>query len=131
MSAIASRAIADTSIFVARESGRPLGALPDSVAVSVVTAGELELGVLRASDMATRSRRLATLAELRAAYPLLEIDALTASCFARIAAAELEAGRKVRHHDAWIAATALRHHVPVVTQDGDFGSFEQVEVIRV
>jgi predicted nucleic acid-binding protein len=131
MTANPSRAVADTSIFVARESGRPLGPLPDSIAVSAITAGELELGVLRAADMATRSTRLATLAELRSAYPLLEIDALTASCFARIAAAELDAGRKIRHHDAWIAATALRHQVPVVTQDADFGSFEEVEVIRV
>lgn len=126
-----SRAVADTSIFVARESGRALGPLPDSIAVSAVTAGELELGVLRAPDLATRGKRLATLTELRTAYPLLEVDALTASCFARIAAAELDAGRKLRHHDAWIAATALRHGVPVVTQDDDFSSFDEVEVIRV
>lgn len=131
MTGIASRAVADTSIFVAKESGRALGPLPDAIAVSAITAGELELGVLRAPDVATRSTRLATLAELRGAYPLLEIDALTASCFARIAAAELDAGRKLRHHDAWIAATALRHRVPVVTQDDDFGSFKQVEVIHV
>lgn len=131
MTAAPSRAVADTSIFVARESGRALGSLPDSLAVSAVTAAELELGVLRARDVATRSTRLATLAELRGAYPLLEIDALTASCFARIAAAELDAGRKLRHHDAWIAATALRHGVPLVTQDYDFAAFAEVEIIRV
>ena len=44
------RAIADTSVFVARESGRPLGDLPGEIAVSVITAAELELGVLRAAD---------------------------------------------------------------------------------
>jgi len=42
------RAIADTSVFIAREAGRPLEELPDEIAVSVVTAAELELGVLRA-----------------------------------------------------------------------------------
>lgn len=131
MTGAPSRAVADTSIFVAREAGRPLGPLPDEIAVSAITAGELELGVLRASDVATRSRRLATLAELRSAFRLLDIDALTASCFAGIAAAELEAGRRLRHHDAWIAATAVRHGVPVVTQDDDFSAFEHVEVIRV
>ena len=131
MTGALARAVADTSVFVARESGRALGPLPDSIAVSAVTAGELELGILRAPDASTRSKRLATLAQLRGAYPLLEIDSLTASCFARIAAAELDAGRKLRHHDAWIAATALRLRVPVVTQDDDFASFEQVEVIRV
>ena len=39
----------DTSVFIAREQGRVLGSLPGELAVSVVTIGELELGVLAAS----------------------------------------------------------------------------------
>jgi predicted nucleic acid-binding protein len=126
-----SRAVADTSVFIARESGRPIGDLPDEIAVSVVTAAELELGVLRANDAAIRARRLATLVGVRSEYPLLPIDNQTASCFARIADAELRSGRKLRRHDTWIAATALRHGVPVVTQDPDFTAFSSVEVIHV
>lgn len=125
------RAIADTSIFIAQEARRQLGELPDEIAVSVVTAAELELGVLRARDTDTRARRLATLAQVRATYPLLPIDPETASCFARIAAAELEAGRRIRRHDAWIAATALRHGVAIATQDTDFSAFAMVTVVRV
>lgn len=125
------RAVADTSVFIAREAGRPLGELPDELAVSVITAAELELGVLRAADPATRATRLATLGRVRAAYPLLGVDEVTASCFARIADEQLRAGRRLRRHDAWIAATALRHGVPVVTQDADFGAFASVEVLRV
>jgi predicted nucleic acid-binding protein len=125
------RAIADTSVFVAQETGRTLGELPDQIAVSVVTAAELELGVLRAKDTEIRATRLATLARVRAAYPLLPIDAEVASCFARIAAHELEAARKLRRHDAWIAATALRYGVAVVTQDEDFSAFSTIAVLRV
>jgi predicted nucleic acid-binding protein len=125
------RAIADTSVFIAREAGRDLGDLPDELAVSVITAAELELGVLRATDTDTRARRLSTLAQVRAAYPLLPVDPEVASCFARIAAAELEAGRRIRRHDAWIAATALRHGVAVATQDADFSAFSSVTVVRV
>lgn len=125
------RAIADTSVFIAQETGRELGELPDEIAVSVVSAAELELGVLRAKDTDTRARRLATLAQVRATYPLLPVDAETASCFARIAATELEAGRRIRRHDAWIAATALRHRTAVATQDADFSTFAAVTVIRV
>jgi hypothetical protein len=40
----------DTSVFIARETERPLGELPEHVAVSVVTIGELQLGVLNARD---------------------------------------------------------------------------------
>jgi predicted nucleic acid-binding protein len=125
------RGIADTSVFVAQEVGRKLGEVPERIAVSVITAAELELGVLRAQDTETRARRLATLSRVRGAYPLLPIDTQTASCFARVAAHELEAGRKLRRHDAWIAATALRHGAAVVTQDGDFSAFSAVTVIRV
>jgi predicted nucleic acid-binding protein len=125
------RGIADTSVFVAQEVGRKLGELPERLAVSVITAAELELGVLRAQDTETRARRLATLSRVRGAYPLLAVDAKIASCFARIAARELEAGRKLRRHDAWIAATALRHGAAVVTQDDDFSAFSSVSVIRV
>jgi len=124
-----SRAIADTSVFVARESGRELGAIPEEIAVSVITVAELELGVLRAIDPTVRATRLSTLTRVRSIYPLLPVDAETATCFARIAAAELERGR--RRHDTWIAATALRHGAAVLTQDTDFSSFEEVTVLRV
>jgi hypothetical protein len=124
------RAIADTSIFIAQETGRELGELPDEIAVSVITAAELELGVLRAQDTDTRARRLATLSRVRSAYPLLPIDPQIASCFARIAAHELDAHRKLRRHDAWIAATALRHDAAVLTQDTDFATFLHVTVLH-
>lgn len=126
-----SRAIADTSVFIAREVGRPLEDLPDEIGVSVVTTAELELGVLRARDQTARAARLATLSRVRAEYPLLGIDDATASCFARLADEQLSAGRKLRRHDTWIAATALRHRAAVVTQDADFTAFTAVEVMRV
>jgi predicted nucleic acid-binding protein len=68
---------------------------------------------------------------VRSEYPLLHIEEMTASCFARIADEELRAGRRLRRHDAWIAATALQHNAAVVTQDADFGAFASVQVIRV
>jgi predicted nucleic acid-binding protein len=126
-----SRAIADTSIFIAQETGRELGELPEQIAVSVITAAELELGVLRATDPNARAIRLSTLSRVQATYPLLPIDAETASCFARIASAERSRGRRLRRHHTWIAATAMRHGAAIVTQDADFSSFDEVPVLRV
>jgi predicted nucleic acid-binding protein len=114
-----------------RGADRPLGDLPDEIAVSVITAAELELGVLRARDPDTRATRTATLSRVRATYPLLPVDEAVASCHARLADQQLRAGRKPRRHDTWIAATAMRHHVAVLTQDQDFAAFEAIEVIRV
>jgi predicted nucleic acid-binding protein len=125
-----SRAIADTSIFVAQEAGRQLGELPSEIAVSAITAAELELGVLRATDPDDRAVRLSTLSRVQATYSLLPVDPRVASCFARIASTERAKGRRLRRHDTWIAATAMRHGAAVVTQDADFSSFEAVEVIR-
>ena len=125
------RAVADTSVLLAQEGGRELGDLPEQLAVSVVTAAELELGVLRASDPAARAIRLSTLSRVQATYRLLPIDPEVASCFARIASAELSQGRRLRRHDAWIAATAMRHSAAVITQDDDFSSFNDVTVLRV
>jgi hypothetical protein len=107
-----SRAIADTSVFIAQETGRGLGDIPDEIAVSVITAAELELGVLRATDPDARAIRLSTLSRVQSTYPLLPIDPEVASCFARIAAAERDRGRRLRRHDTWIAATAMRHGPP-------------------
>jgi predicted nucleic acid-binding protein len=125
------RAIADTSVFVAQETGRELGELPEEIAVSVITAAELELGVLRATEPTARAIRLATLSRVQATYPLLPVDPEVASCFARLASAELAKGRRLRRHDTWIAATALRHGVSVLTQDADFSSFDDVPVLSV
>ncbi len=125
------RAVADTSIFIAQETGRGLGEIPEQIAVSVVTAAELELGVLRAKDPDIRAIRLSTLARVQATYPLLPVDPQTASCFARIASTQLSQERRLRRHDTWIAATALRHNAAIITQDNDFTAFDIVEVIRV
>jgi predicted nucleic acid-binding protein len=41
------------------------------------------------------------------------------------------AGRKAPINDSWIAATAIAHRVPIVTQDSDYDDMPGVEVIRI
>jgi predicted nucleic acid-binding protein len=111
----------DTSVFIARESGRALRKLPQRVTLSVVTIGELQLGVLNATDAATRSRRADTLALARAADPIPVSEAVMVS-WARLVADCRAAGvhRTVKLTDSLIAATAIEHGLPVVTQDTNF-----------
>ncbi|HET7486025.1 MAG TPA: PIN domain-containing protein [Solirubrobacterales bacterium] len=113
----------DTSVFIARETGRPLGELPDRVAVSVVTIGELQLGVLNAADDATRARRADTLALARSADPIPISEAVMTS-WARLVADCKTAGihRAIKLTDTLIAATAVEHGLPVITQDEDFAT---------
>lgn len=124
--------LADTSVFIARESGRPLHAeaLPDRLAVSVVTLGELRAGVLAADDLATRDRRLATLTAALLLEPV-PVDEEVASAWARLRVTLRDLGLRMGVNDSWIAATALALGVPVVTQDDDYVEVPGLPVIRV
>lgn len=126
----------DTSVFIARESGRPLGKLPQRVTLSVVTIGELQLGVLNAADSAARARRADTLALARGAEPIPLSEAVLVS-WAHLVYSCRRAGvhRMIKLTDSLIAATAIEHGLPLVTQDDDFDQIARahpfVEVIKV
>ncbi len=132
-----SQALIDTSVFIALESGRPVDreALPaqTDMFVSVVTVAELQAGVLAATDVETRSRRLKTLEGVGhlELVPMVEPMAVE---WARLRVHLAEQGRRVSVNDLWIAATAVALGIPLVTQDADFDPLDGVrgfELIRV
>ncbi len=119
-------ALADTSIFIAAESGRPLATQPDGdVLISVATLTELRAGVLLAGSDTTREARTRTLAAAERFVPL-GYDERVSDELATIIAALRAASRRVNLFDAIIAATAAVHGLAVWTQDGDFTVVEQV-----
>lgn len=127
-----SRGLADTTLFIAQESGRPLQAesLPDEVGISVITIGELRAGVLAAVDVETRDRRLATLTQALALEPI-PIDGSVAESWARLRLLLRDSQQRMPVNDSWIAATALSLGVPVVTQDDDYVEVPGLAVIKV
>lgn len=129
---VTGRAIADTSIFIADESGRPLVAerLPDEIGVSVITIGELRAGVLAATDVRTRDLRLRTLAAALELDPI-PIDHHVAERWATLRVLLRDRGLRMGVNDSWIAATAWALGVPVLTQDTGFPDLDEVEVIHV
>ena len=126
------RAVADTSVFIARETGRSLDvdALPDELALSAITIGELRVGVLVADDTETRDRRLATLTAALALDPI-PVDDLVATQWARLRVLLRDTGQRMSVNDSWIAATAMALDVPVVTQDDDYPDLPVLSVLRV
>jgi len=126
------RGLADTSVFIARESGRPLQAslLPDELAVSIITIGELRAGVLAASDVTTRDMRLATLTVAMTLDPVA-IDDDVAAQWARLRVMLRDSGLRMPVNDSWIAATAMALQVPIVTQYDDYINLAELPVIRV
>jgi predicted nucleic acid-binding protein len=128
----ARRALADTSIFIGVDTARLDG---DRFAdfewgVSAVTLGELRLGVLQAQGPDAASRRLSTY-QLAQRFQALAVDEAVSEAWALLVSRLRAAGRKATINDSWIAATAIAHGVPVVTQDSDYDAMPGVEVIRL
>ena len=126
------RGLADTTVFIAREAGRRLDEerLPDELAVSVVTVGELRAGVLAATDVRTRDRRLATLTSVMSLDPV-PVDAAVADAWASLRVMLRDAGKRMPVNDSWIAATALALGVSIVTQDDNYVELDGLDVTRV
>jgi predicted nucleic acid-binding protein len=127
-----SQGLADTSVFIARESERPLdeSSMPDELGVSIVTIGELRAGVLVADDVRARERRLSTLTAALELDPV-PVDDDVAAQWARLRVLLRETERSMPVNDSWIAATAMALKVPVVVQDDDYVELDGLSVIRV
>ena len=126
------RGLADTSVFIARESDRPLqeSLFPDELAVSIITIGELRAGVLATNDVKIRDQRLATLTAAMTLDPV-SVDDDVAAQWARLRVLLRDSGQRMPVSDAWIAATAMALNVPIVTQDDDYIRLAELPVIRV
>lgn len=126
------RGLLDTTVFIARESGRPLRAerFPVEAAISIVTKAELRAGILAAEDAEIRDRRLATwdsVANMTVLPVWSAVDRAWAGMRAHLAAS----GRRLNANDLWIAATAAAYEIPVLTQDGDFDALSGVMGLTV
>jgi len=126
------RALAGTSIFVGLEVRRFDVGLADGfeLGISAITLGELRLGVLQARDAAAVSRRLSTY-QLAQRFEALPVDEAVSDAWALLVSKLRAAGRRVPVNDSWIAATAIAHGIPVVTQDDDYNHMPDLDVIKI
>lgn len=126
------RALADTSVLIGVEAGRlDTDFLKDyELGVSAVTLGELRLGVLQAREPAVAARRLSTYQIAQRFEPLV-IDEAVSEAWALLVSQLRATGRKAPLNDTWIAATAIAHNVPVVSQDSEYDHMPNLIVIRI
>jgi predicted nucleic acid-binding protein len=124
-------ALADTSVFTGNEQKRfTREALPGALAVSVITIGELKLGLLAATDPHISAERLRTLSDALALDPL-PVDDAVADAWAELRITLRDAKRKLGVNDTWIAATAIAHSLPLATQDADYDDIPGLHVIKL
>lgn len=84
----------------------------------------------QAQNPEAASRRLSTY-QLAQRFEALTVDEAVSEAWAFLICRLRAAGRKVPMNDSWIAATAIAHGVPIVTQDYDYDAVPDLEVIRI
>ena len=96
-------------------------------AIAFVTVGELYFGAEKAEWGAKRRQDLET--TLRS-FIVVPYDQEVARCYARLLARRQREGRPISPNDAWIAACAVRHGMPLVTHNArDFRGVGSLELI--
>lgn len=97
------------------------------LAITFITVGEMYFGAEKARWGEKRRRELeATLRN----FVVIPYDHEIARCYGRLAAERKRVGQPISLHDAWIAACAVRHGVPLVTHNAnDFVGISTLEVI--
>jgi predicted nucleic acid-binding protein len=103
--------LVDTSVLTGSVTPPPTN---ERYAVSIVSVGELEAGVLLTTRGTTRAERLARLTAVLAQATVLPVDRHVATFYGRLRA---RAKDRRPHNDLWIAATALAHGFALVTAD--------------
>ena len=92
--------------------------LPDDIAVSSITVGELEYGAAK-SKWGDRSRQ--TMYAFLSNYTILPFDNADAICFGNLRAPLASAGTPIGAYDVMIAAQGLAKGLTVVTHNtGEF-----------
>jgi predicted nucleic acid-binding protein len=104
--------LVDTSVLVGVQGAADVQ-LDGGWAVSAVAVGELDAGVLLATDPAVRAARLRRLTAVLAVAPVLDVDRAVAARFGELRAA----AHRAATNDLWIAATALAHDLTLLTGD--------------
>lgn len=86
-------------------------------AIPVIVLGEFRYGI---AESRQRSAYEAWLESHLPGFDVLSVTDETAVAYAELRVALRRAGRPIPANDAWIAALALQHRLPVLSRDGHF-----------
>jgi predicted nucleic acid-binding protein len=100
-----SGALLDTSVVIRGEAPAQID-VSQTLAISVITLGELRAGVKLARDSTTRAARQRRLVAIRDAFEPIAIDETVAEHYGDVLATARSAGRTTKATDLLIIATA-------------------------
>ncbi len=123
------RYLLDTNILIALLQGES-GILTeirsaDEVFLPIIAIGELLFGAEKSGRPA---QNRATIERLAASQTLLPCDLSVAREYGVLKKQLREKGRPIPENDMWIAATAIRHSLVLVTRDEHFHEIQQLPI---
>ena len=127
------RIIADTNIVSYLMKGTDLGQrykrhlAGKVVGIVFVTVAKMHYG---AEKNGWGEKRRLQLEENLKNFVVLPYNNEIAKTYARLVVERERAGRPISWPDAWIAATALWHRLPLVSHDGDFAGIAGLDLVR-
>ena len=86
-------------------------------AIPVIVLGEFRYGIAQSRH---RSTYEAWLERQLPSFDILTVTEETAVAYAQLRVSLKRVGRPIPANDAWIAALALQHRLPVLSRDGHF-----------
>jgi tRNA(fMet)-specific endonuclease VapC len=92
-------------------------------AIPVIVLGEFRYGILNSRHRKTYEEWLHT--HLRR-FDLLAVTAETTIAYAALRVALKRSGRPIPANDAWIAALAIQHQLPILSRDQHFDGLSEV-----
>jgi tRNA(fMet)-specific endonuclease VapC len=100
---------------------------PIIIYISAIVLGELYVGAYRSDNEEVKK---AEIHELLSNGILLGIDRQVIERYGMLKTQLLNKGRPIPENDIWIAATALRHNLPVYSYDKHFKEIEDLNVFN-
>jgi toxin FitB len=126
-----SASLLDTSVVIGGVGPLESGKVSETVAISVITLGELRGGVQMAVDPLVRAARQARLHAIREAFDPIPADELVAECYGDVLAAARSAGRTTKATDLLIIATAAATGRGLQTRDARQAGLAQAAGVPV
>jgi tRNA(fMet)-specific endonuclease VapC len=93
-------------------------------AIPVIVLGEFRYGV---AESRHRAEYEAWLSSYLAQFDILPVTDETATAYAALRLALKRSGRPIPANDAWIAALAIQHGLPVLSRDQHFDAVPNVD----
>ena len=93
-------------------------------AIPVIVLGEFRYGI---AESRHRAAYEAWLAAQLPHFDILAVTGETAVAYATVRVSLKRSGRPIPANDAWIAALALQHRLPVLSRDGHFDAVPHLE----